>query len=182
MGAYFIIVNPARRQYFDPGRFGEANKFTSFLREDYALFVLKLLISDCYPRQGSAFPGAWLGEPVIFASDDTGILDPAGLPTATVDNPGRNLHALARAEYVDITYRALAELCRYHGMAKALAARAKDDPYVLTDLGATQDQYHIPALEAALDEAIGKPWRRSYQEVLAGATYYAPLPAIDWPL
>ena len=27
MGAYFLVVNPAKRQYLDPGRFGEAIKF-----------------------------------------------------------------------------------------------------------------------------------------------------------
>ena len=31
MGAYFLVVNPAKRQYLDPGRFGEAIKFSSVL-------------------------------------------------------------------------------------------------------------------------------------------------------
>ena len=36
MGAYFKVVNPAKRQYLDPGWFGEGEKFSSVLRGDYS--------------------------------------------------------------------------------------------------------------------------------------------------
>ena len=59
VGAYFLVVNPAKRQYLDPARFGEAAKFSGLLRGDYCLQALKLLISDCFQRDAAAFRGAW---------------------------------------------------------------------------------------------------------------------------
>ena len=69
MGAYFLVVNPTKRQYLDPARFGEAIKFSGLLRGDYCLQALKLLIADCFPRETTSFHGAWLGDPVMLASD-----------------------------------------------------------------------------------------------------------------
>lgn len=92
MGAYFLIVNPAKRQYLDPGRFGESVKFTSVLHGEYCLRALKLLIADSFPQNATSFCGAWLGDPVILASDDTGLPNPGGLITATTTDPSRNLH------------------------------------------------------------------------------------------
>jgi len=181
VGAYFIIVNPAKRQYFDPAILGEPIKFYSFLRGEHALFILKLLISDHFHHTDHAFPGVWLGDPVIFASDDAGIPDPGGFTTATPDDTSRNLHALATAEYANITYRAIAELCKNHGMAAEIALNAKAAPHMLIDLAAVQDQYQVPELEWALNEAVGKPWRKAHNEVLKTA-YRSPLPPIDSPL
>jgi hypothetical protein len=96
VGAYFLVVNPAKRQYLDPARFGEASKFSGVLQGDYCLLALKFLISDCFPQDAEAFRGAWLGDPVILASDDSGLLNPGGLTTVTATDPNRNLHAWAR--------------------------------------------------------------------------------------
>lgn len=182
MGAYFLIVNPAKRQYLDPGRFGEAIQFRGVLRGDHCVQALKLLVSDCFRRDASAFPGAWLGDPVLLASDDSGLPDPGGLRTATPGEPGRNLHAVARAEFTDISYRALAELCRDAETAKELAARARADDSLLLDLGATLGQYRVPVLEAALEEAVGRPWRKRYNQAQATSPWRHPVAPIDWPL
>ena len=95
VGAYFLVVNPTRRQYLDPARFGEAIKFAGVLRGEFRLYVLKLLVSDCFPRTAASFSGAWLGDPVILASDDSGLPNPGGLATATATDAARNLNALA---------------------------------------------------------------------------------------
>ena len=63
MGAYFLIVNPAKRQYLDPYRFGEGVKFSSVLRGDHCLRALKLLVADCFRPKPTSFRGAWLGDP-----------------------------------------------------------------------------------------------------------------------
>jgi hypothetical protein len=181
VGAYFLVVNPTKRQYLDPGRFDEPVKFSNVLAGDYCLRALKLLIADCFRREGDSFRGAWLGDPVILASDDTGIPDPGGLITATAVNPGRNLHALAREEFTDISYRALAELCRDPGVAEELAERAKGEPSFLVDLGAVLIQYHQSTLERALERTVGRPWRKAYNQALA-SSYRQPLMPIDWPL
>ena len=182
VGAYFLIVNPVRRQYFDPARFGEAIKFSALLRGGHCIQALKLLLSDCFPREGTSFPGAWLGDPVVFASDDSGLPNSFGVRTATGQPPERNLHALAKAEFTDISYRALAELCRDDEIATELAGQVKDHESLLIDLGATLDQYRLPVLEVALNAAVGQPWRRGYNQAQAKLTWWHPLPPIDWPL
>ncbi len=87
MGAYFLVVNPAKRQYLDPGRFGEPVKFSNVLAGAHCLRALKLLIADCFRPAGASFRGAWLGDPVFLASDDYGLPDPPGQVTATAVEP-----------------------------------------------------------------------------------------------
>ena len=181
MGAYFLVVNPAKRQYLDPGRFGEPIKFSNVLAGAHCLRALKLLIEDCFRPEGTSFHGAWLGDPVILASDDYGLPDPGGQITATADDPGRNLYALARAEFTDISYRALAELCRDAEVAEELAERAKGDDSFLVDLGTVLIQYHQFSLESALEQLVGRPWRKAYNQAMA-SSHWLPLMPIDWPL
>jgi hypothetical protein len=183
MGASFLVVNPAKRQYLNPARFGEGNKFSPVLRGCHCIQALKLLISDeRFRRDDTSFSAAWLGDPVILASDDGGLPDPACLATATTDEPARNLHAVARAEFADISYRALAELCRNPETAVELAARCNNDESLLIDLGATLEQYRVPTLERALNVAVGRPWRKGYNQARAKLSWWHPLPPIDWPL
>lgn len=182
MGAYFLVVNPAKRQYLDPARFGEAIKVTSVLRGDHCIRALTLLVTDCFRRDTTSFRGAWLGDPIILASDDSGLPDPGGIITTILNDPGRNLHAMSKAEFADISYRALAELCRDGDAAMDLATRCRQDGSLLIDLGATMEQYHLTALEFALNTAVGKPWRKAYNQARAEPSYWHPLPPIDWPL
>jgi hypothetical protein len=182
VGAYFLVVNPVRRQYLDPARFGEAVKFPSVLRGDHCMGSLKLLVADCFRRDMTSFRGAWLGDPVILASDDSGLPGPGGLMTATPDDAGRNLHAMARAEFTDISYRALAELCLDGATATELAGRSKDDTSLLIDLGTTLEQYPLATLEAALNAAVGQPWRRAYNQARAKLPWWNALPPIDWAM
>jgi hypothetical protein len=130
----------------------------------------------------TAFRGAWLGDPIILASDDSGLPDPGGLTTATPGNAGRNLHAMARAEFTDISYRALAELCRDGDTAVELAGRSKEDTSLLIDLGATLEQYPLATLEAALIAAVGQPWRKAYNQARAKLPWWNALPPIDWAM
>lgn len=182
MGTYYLVVNPARRQYLDPGRFGEGVKYHSALNGGHCLLALKLLICDRYQREEGSFRGAWLGDPVILAGDDEGRPDPGGLITSTPDNPHRNLNALAHAEFTNISYRALAELCLHHQTAMALAEQAAEDESLLIDLGATLEQYRPPVLELALEQVVGHPWRKAYQQVRTKHPWWLPLPPIDWPV
>jgi hypothetical protein len=152
------------------------------LRGDYCVRALKLLVFDCFPRDATSFRGAWLGDPVILASDDSGLPNPGGLVTGTAADPTRNLHAWAEAEFTDISYRALAELCRDTEVATELAGRATADRSLLVDLGAVVEQYGPWALERALEQAVGRPWRREYNKALAELSYWQPLPPLDWPL
>ena len=181
MGSYFLVVDPAKRQYLDPGRFGEPIKFSNVLAGAHCLRALKFLIADCFRPEGTSFRGAWLGDPVILASDDYGLPDPGGQVTATAADPRGNLYALARAAFTNISYRALAELCRDAEVAKELAAKAKEDDSFLVDLGTVLIQYHQFSLEDALEQSVGRPWRKAYNQAMA-SSHWLPLMPIDWPL
>ena len=124
---------------------------------------MKLLVADCFRPKTTSFRGAWLGDPVILASDDYGLPDIGGLITATSDDPRRNLNAMAKAEFTDISYRALAELCLDRNTAEELAERSSKDPSLLIDLVAVLEQYHTTTLEMALNAAVGEPWRKGLQ-------------------
>ena len=117
----------------------------------------------------------------MLASDDSGIPNPAGLVTATEDDPCRNLNAQAKAEFTDISYRALAELCRKAEVAEELTEKAKRDKRFLVDLGAVLIQYHQFTLESALERSVGRPWQKAYYQAMASC-HGQPLQPIDWPL
>lgn len=182
MGTYFLVVNPAKRQYIDPARYGEAIKFPAVLRGDYCLPALKLLICDRFEPDAKSIRGAWLGDPVVLAGDEEGLPNPGGRITTLPEEPHRNLHAQAKAEFVDISYRLIAELSLDRDVAKSLAERAKEDKGLLIDLGAVIDQFHPGPLEYELEQAIGRPWRKEYNKAVAELSYWRPLAPIEWPL
>lgn len=176
MGTYYIVVNPTKKQFFDPFRFGEAVKFGGFLRGELSIQVLKLLLADQFRNDGHSFPGAWLGDPVIFAGDDNGLPDPGGVSTGS-----QNLYHLAGDQYADISYRALAELCSNPRQCQECAAAAAKDDVLLVSLGGVADQYPTLNLRSALEKVFGVPWREAYNEALK-RTNLSALPRIDWPL
>lgn len=182
MGTCFLVVNPAKRQYLDPARFGEGNKFRAVLRGDYCLHALKRLISDRLKPDPKTICGAWLGDPIVLAGDDEGLPNPGGLVTTTLEEPDRNLHTQAKLEFVDISYRAIAEICLDRELAKSLANRAKESKHLLIDLGAVIDQFHPGSLEHELEQVVGRPWRKEYNKAVAELPNWHPLPPIDWPL
>jgi hypothetical protein len=182
VGNYFIVVNPAKRQYIDPARFGEAIKFRAVLRGDHCLLALKLLICDRYEAGSNSICGAWLGDPVVLAGDDEGLPNPGRLVTTLPKEPNRNLHTQAKSEFVDISYRVIAELSLDRELAQILAAKAKEDKSLLIDLGAVIDQFHPDPLEYELEQAVGRPWRKEYNKAVAELSYWHPLAPIDWPL
>jgi hypothetical protein len=182
MGAYFLVVNPTKRQYLDPGRFldDEDVKYSGLLHGRFCIEALKLLVSDCFRRNESSFDGAWLGDPVILASDATGLPIP-GIVTGTAEHPDRNLYYMAKAEFMNISYRALAELAsqNFGATAREFAEMAKVSQSFLANLSATVEQYHLPLVEAMLEETLGSQWREAAQ---ASKREWSTLPPIDWPL
>jgi hypothetical protein len=166
-------VNPAKREYLDPGRFGSGAKFNNLLVGETCDLAIKYLIAE-------TSAGWWVGDPVVLAADDTGLPNPAGLKTATPADPGRNLYFQARQEFTDISYRALAFLGRNAATAAELAETAARHPSLLLDLGAVLDEYGVRALEIALERAVGRPWRKAHNKAAAECPYWRPLPHIGW--
>ena len=171
MGVYYLIVNPAKRQYLDPCRFGEGIKFHNLLGGGHSTLALKYLITEDRA-------GWWVGDPVILAADDTGRPNPGGLITTTLEKPDRNLYFQAREEFADISYRAIALIAGTQTVADELAEKAADDSGFLLDLGTTLEQYDPKPLEFALEHAVGRPWRKAYQKAINDHPSWVPLPRV----
>src|SRR5687767_2791103 len=130
MGQYFKIINPVKRQYIDAGRFDENNKASGVLYGNHAIAVALLVCnfeqvcySDGKPNHHyGEFAGSWFADPIIIAGDDHGKPDMFGIKTSTVENPERNLNSMAKEEFEDISYKAIAMICEGRsGFAEEIA-------------------------------------------------------------
>lgn len=173
MGALFLIVNPTKREYLDPFRFGEGAKIFNVLCGPHCLLALKYLIRD----DG---PGRWVGDSVVLASDDGASANPNSLTTSSASNPARNLHEQAREEFANISHVVLARLSYSTKVAEQLAERAREDQSLILELGAVLDQYGSPPLEFALESAVGRPWRKAFNIARTASHRWQPLPLVEW--
>ena len=167
MGQYFIIVNPAKRQYIDAIRFGERNKASGYMHGYHALAVALLVCNAVEVRHAyGPLAGSWYADPVIAAGDDHGLPDQYGIATSTDADPTRNLNQLAHAEFEDISYPAIAMLCRgQDGVAQEIAAKAaaSRSRHLLVQLGNVIMLVGCTPLEEALAAAFGREWQKVYQ-------------------
>jgi hypothetical protein len=172
MGVYYLIVNPTKREYLDPARFGGGVKFHNLLSGGHSTLALKHLICE-----GCA--GWWIGDPVVLASDDTGLPNPAGLITTTPEKPDRNLYFQACEEFVDISYIMIDLLSHNQTVADELADWATVVGSFLLDLGAVLEQYGSKRLEIAVERVFGHPWRKAYQKAITDWPHWTPLPRVE---
>jgi hypothetical protein len=167
MTQYFKIVNPAKRQYIDAIRFSENIKASGYMHGYHAVAVALLVCraAEVHHRYGP-LAGSWYGDPVIAASDDFGLPDQYGFTTSTETNPERNLNQMAREEFEDISYRAIAMLCQGRdGFAEEIAkkAAATRSRHLFVQLGNVVMLVGCELLEQALAQAFGQEWRKLYQ-------------------
>jgi hypothetical protein len=168
MGQYFVIVNPVKRQYIDAIRFSENIKAGGYMR-GYQALVVALLVCNGAEIHHTYGPlaGSWCGDPVIAAGDDHGQADQYGIKTSTDADPMRNLNQMAHEEFEDISYQAIAMLCRgREGFAQEIAQRAAAGPsyHLLVQLGNVVMLVGCPPLEEALEATFGREWRKLYQQ------------------
>jgi hypothetical protein len=172
VGVYWLIVNPAKREYLNPDRFGSGSKWVNLLTGTHCI-ALKCLLRD----DGGV--GHWVGDPVILAADETGRPNTAGLLTDTTENPNRNLYFQAKEEFIDISYRELGFLTRGQETADELVEQAKFDAGFLLDLYAVLEQYGPVQLQIALEREFGQPWRKVYHQKITECPYWTPLPRVE---
>jgi hypothetical protein len=175
MGVFYLIVNPAKKEYLDPYRFGQGAKFVNLLGGGPLTFAVKQLIAD-------SGPGWWVGDPIILAADDIGPPNPGRLVTNTPTIPHRNLNAQAREEFTDISYRVLALIGHSPEITAELAKMAVRKSDLLLDLGVVIEEYGIRPLEIALERVVGRPWRKAHNKAAAESPSWRPLPRIGWGL
>ncbi len=168
MGQYFKIVNPAKRQYFNPSAFAENNKASGVLF-GYHAFAVALLVCNLKEvrHDYGELAGSWFGDAVIAAGDDYGKPDVYGVKTSTEENPNRNLNQMARDEFEDISYKAIAMLCEGRGgFAEEIVKESKEgiDSELLMLLGNVVFQVGCRPLEVALEEVYGTEWTKKYKK------------------
>jgi hypothetical protein len=103
MGQYYYVVNVTKKQYLHPHDFNDGLKLLEFgASGDGTMMGLALLLSDGNGRGGgdarnqSQLIGSWAGDQIVIAGDyaDNGRF---------TDDPVRNLHEVAEAEYENIS-------------------------------------------------------------------------------
>ena len=120
MGAYYQVVNPAKRQFIDLGRLEGGCKRWDLMKGMHARALGLLLCDD---RRVSDWPaslfGSWAGDTVVLPNDEEGVmivdkkgreLLRYGIETRTATNPDRNLWWLAEEEYEEMSGAMVATL------------------------------------------------------------------------
>jgi hypothetical protein len=164
MGQYFLVVNPAKKQYLDAGRFGENIKRSGIFCGRHAQAVGLILCHTDQPRGAHPLIGSWAGDP-IFVTGDYALPDSKGMQTTTPDQPERNLYELACQEYEDITPQAIMMLiAEKPGAADELVNQTKYDSSLLVELGYLVFRDNCEPLREALERNIGKDWAKKFRE------------------
>lgn len=177
MGQYFKIVNPAKRQFLDASRFNENVKSSGVLFGYHATAVAFLVCTIDQVRDGWGKPiydfgelaGFWCGDSVFIVSDDHGKADEFGVKTSTEQNPDRNLYWMAKEEFEDISYQAIAMLCNgRENIAEQMAQRAATSVSPerdLVNLGNVVFYVGCEPLKQALENEFGAEWVSRYKKV-----------------
>jgi hypothetical protein len=184
MGAYYRIVNIAKRQYLDPDRFGVPITH-SYVLEGHLAVAVSLLVCDWASLTIGPPAGWWHGDRIHVVGDSEAP-DLRGIATAAKLAPWRNLYAMASDEFEDLSLPALAMLlARREGFADELAEAAARNPIegrsLLLGLGdilrsePLRDRIDLgpgcdpEALELALARHVGPDWEAKYLGLIAEA-------------
>ena len=108
------------------------------------------------------------GDSVFIVSDEQGKADEFGVETSTEQNPDRNLYWMAKEEFEDISYKAIALLCKWReDIAEEMAQRAAtgvSPDRELVDLGNVVFMLALDPLERALVKDYGAEWASRYKK------------------
>jgi hypothetical protein len=164
MGEYFLVVNPVKRQFLDAIRFGESIKRGGLLQGKHGIAVALLLLDTHQDlRNSSSLVGSWMGDPIIITGDSA-VPHTALLQTATVEQPERNLYAMALEEFEDISHRAIVMVCEdSKERIDDFVNRAKEQSSLLVELGDIVFHLKYQPLKYALTRLLGIDWTRSYR-------------------
>ena len=166
MGQYFLVVNTDKKQYLDAWKFGEGvadlQAVSGYHAQALALLTCRM---DQVRDTDDTLLGSWSGDRVIAAAE-----------YASAENEAeQNLYKIAREEFEDISYQALAMLCETHEPAAyelAEKAATRRHERLIFHLGNAVSEFDCASLEQALYEVIGSNWKDRYK---AAAEYHAAL-------
>ncbi len=111
--------------------------------------------------------GSWCGDAIFAVGDDYGKPDDFGVKTSTEQNPERNLNQMAKEEFEDVSYKAIAMLCEgREGFAVEMTKRIRDtgDSELLMHLGNVVFTVGCDKLGDELVKEFGKDWVDLYKQ------------------
>ncbi|GEM_PF-2243153 len=166
MGVYFLVVNPAKKQYLDAGRFGENSKQSGIFSGIHAKAV-GLLLYDTKKQLSLTHQlvGAWVGDSVIVAGDNAHP-NPVGIQTINEENPERNLYEMAYQEFEDISREAIIMvMTEYDYWIDELVEHAKSNRWLMIELGSIVFHTGFEPLRKSLEKIVGSDWTNRFKEV-----------------
>ena len=154
MGQTYLIINSAKRQFLDPGTFGENSKRSGVFHGMHAT-ALALMVTDARITFDHELVGSWCGDPLSILGDYN-----------TSEDPDDEAWRRTKNEFEDVSPKAIAMLCMLDdNHAQQLVDRASRDEGLFVDLGTVVHTVGCPPLEARLQVAFGAHWNRRYQEI-----------------
>jgi hypothetical protein len=168
MGQYFIIVNTDKKQYLSGNSFGEGVADLQVLTgyHSQAIALLMCRMDEVRDIEGTLL-GSWSKDDVI-ATGEYAESNKHGIITSTETDPERNLYKMAKADFEDISYKALAMLCETHEtVCYELAEKVSKPRYekFIFHLGNVINQLGCEPLETALNEILGD-WKQLFEKSL----------------
>jgi hypothetical protein len=153
MGQFFRIVNAKKRQYVDPEKFGENQKYSTLLQGKHGLAVAYLISSGLV--SDNSLIGSWAGDPIVAAGE---YADPDlhGIKTASRSDRRRNLYQLAEQKFEDISHKAIAMLCEFReSLIDQFVFWAKCNPDLCVELMLVVSRVGCKPLERELLKEFG---------------------------
>jgi len=152
MGQHYLVVNPQKRQYLDPTRFGDGLRLMEFGAAGAGTMMgLAILLADGNGRgngdlsSDSPIVGTWAGDPIVIAGDyaddgkhvppedvaefrrsianDAGTLDWMKKKGKSIEDVLPNLYSVASQCYEDVSDKVILALCDDPYERKALVER-----------------------------------------------------------
>jgi hypothetical protein len=149
MGEYYIFANVTKREFFNPGDFGEGIKRSTLL---YGYHAMALGLLFCKGLVCHPLCGAWSGDEVTITGDHE-----HSHPATEGQHP--DLYWQAHKSFRNIGAEAIAMLCLFHtDVAGEFAKRAKSDERLLMRLSGIVFQDGCKPLEKALAAEMGQGW------------------------
>lgn len=167
MGICYFVANTLKRQYFDPGWFGENTKRSGILAGMGGHTLAQLLLPD---NPLDFHLSSWIGDPLVLVGDDDP--KPIDLLVPYADHPSDEPYDIIKRHFDDITLNLIAFMSK----SRSVVEKAKTDAYLLINLVHAALYLPAPHIEQELLRQMGENWRDRFEEALRANVHFHPLP------
>ena len=169
MGTTYLIVNTAKRQYFDPGWMGNS-KYSGLLYGIGGHALARLL----FPNPHGWLIESWRGDPLYAIGDEPEELFP-DLAYQAAD--GRSAGEVVIEEYDDITLNLIDSMLGGDTLDWYFTRADESDFYFL--ILANIVLYVSPGFAKAFEQRYGKNWQLRYRKAVKACAPWFPMPMTE---